>query len=327
MLVAIGGGIYWQTRPPQLQRPEGLPLPAFREMRAAFKRQKDPGPLRAIGVSADYRRLWMADKSRQDCSADLSLSSKPTDNLSGEAVSLQAEASTKAHWIQFENWSFLAGQKLWPGRYTAVLNRIDCRPHFPWSAPEADSVITFSVDIYTGPKRDLVANLAALRKLKRRQEQKARQALVMGWRDVEEKCRTLSAISVQIQQGFASLLDAKIPWRKRYQSTVDRYTLRFGGFLTNFTVRNEEDFNRLGRQEVLSKVKLMERGPLITNYARRIGYLSMELIEWLQKGVPRRNDLISRLKTYNEAMEKVRQELDAEAIAAQAVYASGSKSD
>lgn len=315
-----GAGVYWQVQAPKLKRPAGLPLPAYREIRQAFNKSKAPGPLRLLGVSADYRKVWLADRSRQNCTFDLSLSSPALDNLSGEAVSLQAEASSREHWVSFERWSYHAGQRLWPGKYQAVVNRIDCQSTLPWGAADGDGVLTFAVDVFAGSKRDLDMNLTALRRKKKKQAEKARQALVMSWRDVEEKCRTLSAIAVQIQQGFAGLLDKKTPWKPRLKMVVDRYTLRFGGFLTNFTIRNEEDFNRIGRQDVLDKVQLMERGPVINNYAKRIGFVSMELIEWLQKGVPKREDLAKRLQDTNTALEKVRSELELEASAAQAVY-------
>lgn len=319
-LLLVGGGVYWYFTPQQLMRPEGLPLPAYREIRQAFKNPAQAGPVQILGVSGDYRRVWLADRDGQRCTYGLTLNSAATDNLSGDVVNLHAEATSESHWVVFDRWEYQAGLRLWPGKYQAVVNRIDCASTVVWQDAAADKEFSFTVEVFAGTKRDLEVGLTGLRSKKKKEQQRARQALVLGWRDVEEKCRTLSAIAVQIQQSFALLLDRKVPWRSRVTRVVDRYTLRFGGFLTNFTIRNEEDFNRIAREEVLEKVKLMSKGPIITGHAKRIGFVSMELIEWLQQGVPKREVLEARLQQLQTALEGVRRELDAEAASAQAVY-------
>lgn len=322
-LFVAGGGVWWFTRPPKLLRPEGLPLPAYRDIRAGFRQSAVPMPVRKLGMATDFTRLWLADRSRQTCSYDIALSSAPDKNLSGEKAAFQSEATLEDHWVEFSKWTFTAGQKLWPGIYQLSLHRIECRPEglrALWERTDPDLSIAFEVEIFTGQRKDLLSALAELAKRKRRDQHLAREALVSSWRDVEEKCRTLSAISLQIQQGFETLLDKKVPWNNRLKAAVERYTLRFGGFLTDFTIRNEEDFNRIGTQEVLDKVTLMEKGPVITNFAKRIGFVSMELIEWVQKGTPKRPDLEAHLRTLSAELEKVRVGLEDEANLAQAHY-------
>lgn len=318
------GLFFWLNKSPHLQRPESLPLILFRMIDADFEKTKANGPIEILGVSGDYSKVWLADRSKQNCTYDLSLVSEPLENLSGEKVSLQSEGESNNHWVLFDRWTFNLGFKLWPGHYQATLSRVGCQHRskiLSWLKPDRDLLQTFRATVFVGNKIDLENGLTALKNKALEEEQKAHQALVMSWRDIEEKCRTLSAISLQIQQGFGLLSDYKIPWRSRVKNVVNRYTLRFGGFLTNFTIRNEEDFNRIGRQKVLEKVLLMEKGPIINNYAKKIGFLSMSLIEWLPKKThPKKGELEKRLQNLKIDLEKVRQGLEAEANLAQKIY-------
>lgn len=325
LIFLMGGGLFFYlNKSPQLQRPESLPLPSFRLIHSAFNKTKANGPIEILGVSGDFRKVWLADRSKQNCLYDLTLESGPLENLSGGKVSLQAEGESNNHWVLFDRWTYNSGLKLWPGHYQATLTRVGCQyksPFLSWLKPDRNLMQTFKTSVYVGNIKDLEANLQALRNKLEREKQKAHQALIMSWRDIEEKCRTLSAISLQIQQSFGLLLNKKIPWKNRVKNVVDRYTLRFGGFLTNFTIRNEEDFNRIGRQNISGKVLLMEKGPIINNFAKKIGFLSMNLIEWLpRKTNPKQKDLVKRLTSLNAELETVRHGLEAEAESAQKMY-------
>ncbi len=325
-LVVLG---WWALRrTPDLSRPEGMDVAAFRTVRAGFLQGAADVPVPAWGVNRAYTRLWLADRSPQSCRFTVLLRSGPEDNLSGAEVALRSEAVSFDHWASFERFTFEAGQRLWPGRYRAEVSRSGCQDPgiFAWGGPHPPFTRVFTADVHAGSATELSHRLAELKRQREAQQRAARAAVVLAWRDVEEKLRTVGAIAGQVEQDFGALLDKKVPWRQRLKTVVDRYTLRYGGFLTNFLSRNEEDFVRLAAKEMPTRDELMAWQPVITGHARRVGFLSMSLIEWLQKGVPARTALEARLKRLSVDIAKLRADVEKDARAVQAVYTSGSAS-
>jgi hypothetical protein len=317
--VAIGLGFFY---PRGLVRPAEMPISAFRQARDFFVAKTRAEPLAWVGVRRDYSRLWLLDRSPQSCVFEIQMLSGGSENLSGNPVALQAQSVSKDHWVVIDSWSLAQGQRLWPGHYEIKLSRRHCRAEGIWAwwqSAEKNLSKVFSFPIALNVQ-DMQARLTLMRTEKIAREKKLRDALLFGWRDVEEKCRTLAAITSQIDTGFRALLNREVQWNTRVKTVVSDYTLRFGGFLTNFVVKNDEDFVRLAALPMEEKNLLLARQPVVNDKARLIGFHSMRLIEWLQLGMPARPALEKQLALLSAELTKLRLELEAEARSAQATY-------
>ena len=322
-VISVGIGGAWWFHLPKLERPAELPLMSFREAAIRFAASERPLPLPWIGVRADYGRLWLLDRSSQSCHFEVTLRSDPKQNLSGQEVVVQARGVSFDHWVPLERWEYGAGERLWPGRYRLTVVRRDCLPQGLrrwWQAPDPAATLHFELPVSAGGAADLERRLAQRRIEEDRKLRRARTAMTEGWRDIEEKCRTLAAISLQIEQEFQLLLNRKRPWPARVKEVVSRYTLRFGGFLTNFVVKNDEDFSRLAQVEREGKTALLAEQPRVNQHAKRIGLLSMTLIEGLQKSPPSYVQLQKRLATLSKDLAIVREALELQAREAQQTY-------
>jgi hypothetical protein len=315
LVCGIGAwGVQKLTPRAELLRPAEMSLETYRRMKEAFEKLDKPLPVPAVAVAADYSKLWLLDRATQSCRYEASFYSAETMNLGGQKISFQSSASGLSHWILLERLSFSEGQKLMPGRYQLNLVRQGCTPagitQF-WEKPLADMSVAFEVEIYAGPISELAERLAVLAKKKALEDGRRIEEARQAWRDIEEKLRTLSAISMQIELSFGDLLNRKLAWKPRLARFVEQYTMRFGGFLTNFTVKSEEDFNAIALREIPDKVELMARGPAINAYAKRIGFLSMSLIEKLQKDpeAPKRSDLQDWIRTLQQDFGVEREKL------------------
>jgi hypothetical protein len=289
----------------ELARPADMNIDAFRKMRTAFEQINRPVPIPEVVVAADYRKIWLADGTTQMCHYQATFRSEAGDNLGGQVVSFQTDAPLIQHWAMFDRLSFSEGQKLMPGRYLLTVVRQDCAPQGLmsfWETAHPPLNLSFTVEIFHGSPEELQARMGMVAKKKEAEEKQRRELSLQAWRDVGEKLRTLSAISQQIESGFNGLLNRRLAWKPRMQGVIDGYTMRFGGFLTNFTVKNDEDFSALAAQDFPDKVELMGRQPLINAHAKRIGFLSMGLIEKLQKNAdaPNRSDLEDWLRTLQQ---------------------------
>ncbi len=317
VLLMLGAGL-WATRQLQpqveLARPADMNIDSFRKMRTAFEQINRAVPIPQVVVSADYRKIWLSDGSPQMCYYEASFHSDAQNNLGGESISFQAQAPLLQHWAMFDRMNFTEGQKLMPGRYTLTVNRKDCAPQGLlswWEEAHPPLSLVFDVDIFHGSADELQARMDVVFKKKEAAEKQRAELSQQAWRDIGEKLRTLSAIASQVETGFNELLNRKLAWKPRMTRVIDNYTMRFGGFLTNFTVKNDEDFSLLATQDFPEKVEIMGRQPVINAHAKRIGFLSMGLIEKLQKlsAAPNRSDLQDWLRTLQQDFGVEREKL------------------
>lgn len=321
-IVAIWAAVTQLRAPVVLTRPSELPVEKFRHVQGQFERFTDAVPLPLVVASADYTKLWAIDRSTQVCTYQAHFFSAETQNLSGEVLSWQAQASSANHWILFERLSFVDGQRVYPGRYKMTLTRQSCAPvgvRALWQKPDQDLSVTLEVDLYAGNVDELGRRLEELARKKTRNLEETVTKNRQAWRDIEEKLRTLDAIIVQIQQNFQGLLKRELPWPQRMKRAVDLYTVRFGGFLSNFIIQNDADFNQLATLDLPQKVDILGRQALINTFAKRIGFVSMSFIERLQKdpAAPNRRDLQDWLRAMDQDLGVEREKLKTAAAEAQ----------
>lgn len=296
--VVLVGLLTWKslTPKPDLVRPQEVSVNRYKDVQRLFSQITKPHPLPIAVVAKDYSKLWLIDRTTQECHYQVQLQSSADENLSGTPVSFEAQGSSTQHWILLDRLSFLEGQKLIPGRYRVNLNRVDCvAPGVArlWHKADENLTLSFTVSLYAGPLSELEMRLQEVARRKSELTKRKQLYAQQAWRDIEEKLRTLSAISQQIEQNFQTLLNRKIAWPQRVKSVVENYTLKMGGFLTNFIVKNDEDFSAIANQDLEDKVEIMARQAIINAHAKRIGFVSMSLIEKLQiaKKAPERRDV------------------------------------
>lgn len=296
--LTLVGLLTWKslTPKPDLVRPQEVSVNRYKDVQRLFSQITKPHPLPIAVVAKDYSKLWLIDRTTQECHYQVQLQSSADENLSGSPVSFEAQGSSVQHWILLDRLAFLEGQKLIPGRYRVNLNRLDCvAPGLArwWHKPDESLTLSFTVSLYAGPLLELESRLQEVARRKSELSKRKQLYAQQAWRDIEEKLRTLSAISQQIEQNFQTLLNRKFVWPQRVKNVVEAYTLKMGGFLTNFMVKNDEDFSAIANQDLEDKVEIMARQVIINAHAKRIGFVSMSLIEKLQnaKKAPARRDV------------------------------------
>ncbi len=308
---------------PELVRPDSVSLELFRSLRDAYAELPAGELLPRVVVSRDYSHLSFLDKVDQQCSYELRATSTAADNLGTAEQHFEGRALGAKGWVVFERLSFSAGEKLHPGFYQFELVRRDCQAsgvRALWAAPLARREYRFRAPLYAGEPRELEQALDAATRERRKAQRAVYVRTRRAWRDIEEKYRTMIALTLQVETVFAELLERRYPWPERLQRVVDAYTLRFGGLLTNFVVQNDEDFTQLAVEDLKLKVELMAQQSGINTAAKKVGHLSMSFIEKLQrdKKVPQRVDLEAELRALRQTLEAERKNLERLALEAQA---------
>lgn len=317
ILAGLGGGfVFYQLKEkPTLERPKSVSVSEFRELKTLFENTPVPVPLPRLLNSLDFKKISLVDRSDQNCSYSLNFFSDASQNLSQEKIAFTAEAQSYQHWVVFERFDFRDGQRLIPGHYEVNLQRSACRP-VGWKGVfernHSDTSLSFKQTFFSTSQADLEKSLELLAKKKLREAQRSQIATIDAWKEINEKFRTLKALSVQISQDFKLLGDRRVKWPLRVQKTVQTYTLRYGSFLSGFLEANEADFKRLGELEIPMKLELLGRAPLIVGFAQRLGLISSQLLEKVdRKGVtPNRVDLDQWLKEFENALALEASKLD-----------------
>ncbi len=309
IILGLSGGMvfYHLKQKPVLERPQRVSVTEFREVKTLFDNTESPIPLPLLLNSQDFKKISMVDRSSQNCSFSINFFSDTTQNLSQQRIAFTAQAQSHQHWVIFDRFEFRDGQRIVPGHYEINIQRSACRP-LGWKkileTNDRDLSLNFKQSFFTSSLEDLEKSLALLEKKKMRESQRAQLASLDTWKEINEKFRTLRALSSQISNDFQKLLDRRVKWPERVKNTLNEYTLRYGSFLTGFLDSNEGDFKRIAELEIPMKQEILGRLPLIVGFAQRIGLVSSQLLEKInQKGVvPNRIDLEKWLKEFNQSI-------------------------
>lgn len=311
-----GGVVFYQLKQtPLLDRPSTVSVSEFREVKTLFENTQAPIPLPRLLNSLDFKKISLVDRSAQNCSYTLNFFSAAPQNLSQEPIAFTAQAQSHQHWVVFERFDFRDGQRLIPGHYEVNLQRTACSP-VGWKkileAPHPDMALSFKQSFHSSSLPDLEKSLSLLAKKKLREAQRSQLASLEIWREINEKLRTLKAISSQVSQDFKLLLDRQLKWPERVQKTVKSYTNNQGSLLSGFLDSNEADFKRIAELDIPMKFELLGRAPLISGFAQRIGLVSSQLIEKVdRKGVvPNRSQLELWLKDFENSMNLESSKMD-----------------
>ncbi|MBY0515990.1 MAG: DUF4339 domain-containing protein, partial [Bacteriovoracaceae bacterium] len=111
----------------ELVRLEDMNVAVFRELKKSYSLIQSSVPVPKASISGDYTKIWMMDRSGQDCFYEASFTSDANNNLSGEMISFKSQTLSAMHWIVFERFTFIEGQRILPGRYNLQLERKNCQ--------------------------------------------------------------------------------------------------------------------------------------------------------------------------------------------------------
>jgi hypothetical protein len=239
-------------------------------------------------VSVDLSHLWLVSSSFQTCQVEVSLQSvkERVLSLKDESVAFRAKGELKGHLTEISSFDFQSGTKVVPGLYEMEVRAHECEwDGFPaklanlFRSADEEYMARMKVVLYHKGAQEFNQVLDGLLKKKMDQELKKKGEEEMFWQDLQQKFQTLLAIGLQIEQMFIDLVELEPrAFKKALAPAVDTYAKKYGHFLTNFVLSNEDFFKDLKGRSQKRNYEAMVR---LTS--KRIGHASMEIIEDLQK--------------------------------------------
>ena len=244
-------------------------------------------------VSSDLSAIWFVTESFQRCNVEASFSSLDNKLLTNNAekVIFKSEGDLKGHLLEFKKFAFTEGSRIIPGMYDVFIKAENCKwdglvPLFGnlFNSPDEEYIANFKVILY--PHGPLAFHEVLAKLLKKKLDEKMKSELheQMFWEDLQQKLQTIMAISLQVEQSFYDFigLDAR-KFEANLPRFVSSYTKKFGHFLTNFVVSNEEYFKELQKSGQLEMGTKRKFESMIRLTAKSVGFESMKVIEEFQK--------------------------------------------
>lgn len=253
-------------------------------------------------VSDGYQSIWLASASFHTCDVFAHFKSQKDKllSMSDEDIEFEAKGILKNHLVRFEKIDFVEGRRMTPGMYDMEIKASNCQ----W-----DGLIAKAMNLFKTPAEAYSSKMSVilyvngadefkelLDKVTRKKLEKAIQEqnqVELFWQGIQEKLQTLLAITLQIEQFFIDFMkkDSR-SFHIEFPMMVNDYTKKYGDFLTNFVVSNEESFKEYNLSGIKGVSTRRNYELVISEAAQKIGYTSMKLIEDLQKlKNPRRTQL------------------------------------
>lgn len=244
-------------------------------------------------VPADLSSVWLVTSGFQECEVEAQFSSLPEKLLSmkNEKISFKSKSHLKDHIVTFSQFEFISGSKIVPGLYEMDIKASQCKwgtlaaklGNF-FSKPAHEYVSRMKVVLYHKGNLafnkilfDLIRKKLDLEVVSQNQED-------LFWQDLQQKLQTLLAISMQIEQHQLDFLESNPKsFTKMLKVSVDSYTKKYGGTLTEFVIQNENYFLELENSGLGDMVNKKPYEKLIRLTSKNIGLTSMRIIEELQK--------------------------------------------
>jgi len=276
-------------------------------------------------VPSDLSTIWLVSSGFQTCDVSATFESQKDKliALESEKISFKTSGTLKDHVVEFSNFEFISGTKILPGMYEMDIKATNCS----WDGGAAKLA-----NLFTGPDLTYLAKMKVILYHKGATEfnllldkllRKKMEADLSGqnqedifWQGLQEKFQTLMAVTLQIEQ---LLLDLVTKDSKEFNSSlrpaIDVYTQKYGQFLTNFVIANENYFNELSKSHIknISKKRTYETTVKLT--AKRIGLESMKIIEDLQAlKKPKNGDISSFEKRVKNIFSDIKSEIEQKII-------------
>lgn len=334
IIIVLSGLLYYgqdQKKKMDFNRPQGMNLNVADriEKDLEFRGWNEPLFFKEY-ISSDYSRLWLTSSSFHKCSSVSTHFKSQKDNilsLKDEVVEFEAKGKLSDHLAEFDKFNFIMGKKVIAGMYDMTIQAQGCQ----WEGviarlmnfgkdPESNYQAKMTVVLYSKGALEFKDILERLQRKKLEKVLHDERQIEQFWQGVQEQLQTLLAITLQIEQHFLDFISKDA--RKFHVNVLDMvsdYTQKFGPFLTNFVVDNEEHFKELSKSNLRGISKRKNYESQISESARNLGFTSMKLIEDFQKlKNPRRvqlNTFIDRVKNEfriikNELNQKIIQVSD-----------------
>lgn len=297
ILTLVGGVFHYlqnQKKEITLLRPQGMSLKLADKINnyLEFKSWNEPLFFKEFAAD-DYKTVWLASSSFHSCEVAAHFKSQKDKllSLNTDKVEFEVRGKLKNHLVSFEKINFIDGRRIVPGMYDMDIRASHC--HWDgliakamnlFKAPEKNYSSRMSVILYINGADEFKELLDKVTRKKLEKTMKEQNQVELFWQGVQEKLQTLLAVTLQVEQLFLDFIkkDSR-SFHVNLPLMVNDYTDRFGKFLTNFVVANEESFKEFNLSGIKGVSTRRNYELVISEAARNIGFTSMKLIEDLQK--------------------------------------------
>lgn len=276
-------------------------------------------------VSSDLSHIWLVTSSFQSCDIEVSFHSIVDKLLmmNDEKIVFSSQSKLKSHLVQFNKFDFKSGHKIIPGMYEMNLKATNCE----WDglipkiannlkSPDETYIGRMKVILYPGGPVEFNQVLEKLLNKKLEIILKEKGQIELFWQDLQQKLQTLLAISLQIEHLMVDFLDkGESKFLTSLKPMVDQYTKKYGHFLTNFVVANENYFKELKlSSKDVSKQKDYEL--MIRLTAKKVGLESMKILEeWMAiKKRPTKLQIQNYKEKVNKTFTTLKEEINRKII-------------
>jgi len=297
ILTLLGGAFYYlqnEEKEISLIRPQGMSLKVADKINnyLEFKGWREPLFFKEF-VADDYKAIWLASSSFHSCEVTAHFKSQKDKllSLNEEDIEFEVSGKLKDHLVNFGKVNFINGRRIVPGMYEMNIRASECewdgfiaKAMNLFQAPEEEYSSKMSVILYINGADEFKKLLDKVTRKKIEKAMREQNQVELFWQGVQEKLQTLLAVSLQVEQLFLDFIkkDSR-SFHVNLPLMVNEYTDRFGKFLTNFVVANEESFKEFHLSGIKGVSTRRNYELVISEAARGIGYTSMKLIEDLQK--------------------------------------------
>lgn len=277
-------------------------------------------------VSTDLSRIWLVTSGFQRCDVEATFTSIKEKLLSAkdEEIQFRSRSVLDQHVVEFSQFEFVSGHKIIPGLYEMNVEAKNCQ-WSGWSARVANLMLSpdsfykgrMKVVIYGKGPEEFNQVLEKLIRKKIEVEVAEQNQEELFWQDVQQKFQTLLAISLQIEQHFLDLMskDAR-QFSQNLTPSIDKYTKKYGHFLTSFVVENEKYFQEISKKKIKQNENKSSYEAILRMSAKRIGNESMKVIEEFQakkKGM-KRSQLVELEKKLKQTFKNIKSDLNQKII-------------
>jgi hypothetical protein len=268
-------------------------------------------------IAEDYKQIWLVTSSFHRCSVDASFNSVQDKllTLENDVVQFQTRGELVNHIVNFNSFEFSSGLKIIPGLYELEVRAYDCS----WNSLVAKVMNIFSplektyiaktkvVLFSSGPQafNEAISKLNEKKMEIKRQEDGKKN---LFWQDLDLKFQTLQAISLQIEQHFLDFLESNgKDFLKKKSVMIDKYSRKFGTFLTTFVLENETYFSKV-EVDIPNKIHYRD---IVRKTSKKIGEESSKFIENMRamKKSPSKQELESLTGQVKKSFSSVKSDI------------------
>lgn len=244
-------------------RPSKMSMTHFNKLKKTSNAQIEKRE-NSLTVSKDRSIIWLATNIDFSGQVYLELESIEKEVLANGPIHFTSHSSIKNKLVEFKTFDFSRGDKIMDGFYNAKISYYN----------NGSLVEKFSEKFF-------LSNLSPKQfqqKLTRFNEKK-KENVHNFWEELSEKYVTIKMLTLQIKNDLKNSMSSK----KKYRNFEKVYQKKYGPFFTNFVISNEDSFKEIQHKIFDDKVEVISNYNNLSKLARKIGVISMDAVEALEK--------------------------------------------